>query len=133
MRGGPYPPGMSPLVPSPESVVEEGADWLLAVNRNQNLLGKTMLVLRRPCSAVADVDAAEWTSLHAELARVTRALQQLFRLDQMNYAFLMNMDAQVHLHVIPRYAAPRMWSGDEFTDPNWGSAFGHEQRPLEPA
>ena len=60
-------PRMSPLVPLPESLVETGEHWLLAVNRNQNLLGKTMLILRRPCGAVVDIDAAEWAALHADL------------------------------------------------------------------
>ena len=49
----------------------------------------------------------------------------------MNYAFLMNVDAQVHLHVLPRYASARWWSDAEFTDPNWGAGVGHEQRVLE--
>jgi diadenosine tetraphosphate (Ap4A) HIT family hydrolase len=48
-----------------------------------------------------------------------------------NFAFLMNQDAQVHLHVLPRYASPRQWNGQLFHDPHWGRAPGHEQRPLD--
>jgi hypothetical protein len=39
----------------PESVIEERPSWTLAVNRNQALLGKTMLVLRRRCETVIDI------------------------------------------------------------------------------
>ena len=121
-----------PLPLMPETIIEERPLWTLAVNRNQDLLGKTMVVLRRPCTAVVDLDAEEWRSLHAELRRLVPALTEVFSPDQLNFAFLMNLDAQVHLHVIPRYASPRTWGGLQFEDPHWGSAFGHEQRLLEP-
>jgi diadenosine tetraphosphate (Ap4A) HIT family hydrolase len=43
----------------------------------------------------------------------------------------MNVDAQVHLHVIPRYATTREWNGTDFRDVHWGVAAGHEQRVLD--
>jgi diadenosine tetraphosphate (Ap4A) HIT family hydrolase len=91
----------------PETVIEQSALWTLAVNRNQ------------------------WLSLRAELRRLVPAVDRLFRPDQFNFAFLMNLDAQVHLHVIPRYAGPRHWRGREFTDAQWGRVFGREQRILD--
>jgi diadenosine tetraphosphate (Ap4A) HIT family hydrolase len=112
----------------PETVVEEGELWTIAVNRNQNLLGKAMLVLRRRCTAVSQLEPDEWTSLHPQLCRLVDALTALYRPDQFNFAFLMNQDAQVHLHVMPRYATPRRWNGHRFDDLHWGEAPGHEQR-----
>jgi diadenosine tetraphosphate (Ap4A) HIT family hydrolase len=121
-----------PLRLIPESVIEETPAWTLAVNRNQGLLGKTMLVLRRECSAVIEMDPDEWSRLRLELQRVVPALERLFQPDQFNFAFLMNLDAQVHLHIVPRYASPRRWHDLDFVDSHWGSAFGHEQRVLDP-
>jgi diadenosine tetraphosphate (Ap4A) HIT family hydrolase len=115
----------------PETLIDEGEHWTIALNRNQDLLGKVMLVLRRPCAAVIAIEADEWMSLHHEVRRVVPALELLFAPDQLNFAFLMNLDAQVHLHVVPRYAAPRRWREHEFVDAHWGSAFGHEQRLLD--
>ncbi len=119
------------FVPDPESVVERAGSWTLAVNRNQNLLGKSILVLDRPCAAVTELTPDEWAELHQQIGRATTALAALFEPDQFNYAFLMNVDAQVHLHIIPRYQSARTWNGLEFADPNWGRAFGHEIRLLE--
>ncbi len=116
----------------PGTVVEDTPDWTIAVNRNQNLLGKAMLVLRRPCTDVADIGPAEWAALHAQMGRVAAAQAARFRPDHVNFAFLMNEDAQVHLHVIPRYATTRDWGGRRFADPHWGRAPGPEQRPLRP-
>ncbi len=114
----------------PGDGIRRGAVWTLAVNRNQNLLGKTMIVLERACSAVTDLDPSEWTDLHAELRQLVPALTRRFAPDQFNFAFLMNQDTQVHLHVIPRYRIQRTWQGWIFDDPNWGIAAGHEQRHL---
>ena len=119
------------LTLSPETVVQERPAWTIAVNRNQDLLGKTMLVLQRTCEAVHEINEEEWKLLRVEIRRLVPAIKRLFQPDQFNFAFLMNLDAQVHLHVVPRYVSPRRWHGREFTDANWGRAFGHEQRILD--
>lgn len=53
---------MAGLTLMPHTVIRRGATWTMAVNRNQNLLGKIMLVLERPCSAVVDLLPAEWAA-----------------------------------------------------------------------
>jgi diadenosine tetraphosphate (Ap4A) HIT family hydrolase len=115
----------------PESVIDEAPNWTLAVNRNQNLLGKVMLVARRPVSSVVDLRAEEWLELRHEIGRLCAALDALFQPDQYNHAFLMNVDAEVHLHVVPRYRHDRQWSGEVFSDPHYGGLFGTEERVLE--
>ena len=101
---------------NPVTVIESGDVWTIAVNRNQNLLGKTMLVLQRPCAAVTELSTDEWVELHRQLRRVCAAIDGLFAPDLYNHAFLMNEDRQVHLHVVPRYKSERSWSGKTFTD-----------------
>jgi diadenosine tetraphosphate (Ap4A) HIT family hydrolase len=115
-----------------ETVVETGSTWTIAVNLNQNLLGKALVILNRQCQSVTDLTIAEWTDLHAQLRRLRVALDVLFEPDQYNDAFLMNLDRQVHLHVVPRYQAIRTWFDQQFDDPHWGELFGREQRVLEP-
>lgn len=117
----------------PGSVILEGPCWTAAVNRNQHLLGKSMLVLRRPCTAVVDIEPDEWEALHGEIGRIVTAIDELFAPDQFNFAFLMNVDSQVHLHVIPRYATPRHWNDSDFFDARWGRPFDDEQLLLDSA
>ncbi len=103
----------------PGSIIERGKYWLLALNRNQNLLGKTMLVAARPVEHVTELTPAEWADLHIQMRQLTSALERTFQPDHFNYAFLQNADRQVHLHVIPRYAAPRTFAGLTFIDPDY--------------
>lgn len=111
-----------------EHVVERGALWTLALNRNQNLLGKCMLVLNRHAESVAALTPEEWADLRPWTSRATAALDRLFAPDLYNLAFLMNQDAHVHLHIVPRYIAPREWGGETYDDPHYGALFGTEQR-----
>jgi diadenosine tetraphosphate (Ap4A) HIT family hydrolase len=99
--------------------VRSSEHWRVVVNRNQNLLGKTMLVLRRHLERVADLSADEWRDLHEQMAEVTRRLDTAFSPDHYNYAFLQNADRHVHLHVIPRYSFEREFAGIRFEDPDW--------------
>jgi len=89
-------------------------------------------VARRSIESVLDLDAEEWLDLRHEMRRACAALDALFEPDQYNHAFLMNLDAEVHLHVVPRYRTERVWNGEIFSDPNFGSLFGTEQRVLDP-
>ena len=100
-------------------IVKESTHWRTAVNRNQNLLGKLFIALRRHEESVAELTAAEWSELRDELRWAIRRLNEAFEPDHFNCAFLQNQDRHVHLHVIPRYASNRTFAGREFADPDW--------------
>ncbi|HZS30577.1 MAG TPA: HIT family protein [Gaiellaceae bacterium] len=100
-------------------VLRESASWRIAVNRNQNLLGKLIIALRRHEESVAQLTPEEWSELREELRWAVDRLNAAFQPDHFNCAFLQNQDRHVHLHVIPRYAGPRTLAGLEFTDSDW--------------
>jgi diadenosine tetraphosphate (Ap4A) HIT family hydrolase len=114
---------------APETIIERGSLWTVAFNRNQNLLGKVMLVLNRPLEQVILLREDEWADLHRQVRRVTLALTAAFQPDHFNYAFLQNQDRQVHLHVIPRYAVSRTFAGETFEDPDYPD---HYHIPASP-
>jgi diadenosine tetraphosphate (Ap4A) HIT family hydrolase len=100
-------------------VVRESKHWRIAINRNQNLLGKLFVALRRHEELVTELTPAEWSELRDELRWAVDRLRTAFRPDHFNCAFLQNQDRHVHLHVIPRYAGTRTVAGNEFADPDW--------------
>ena len=97
-------------------VVTEWQNWRLVVNHNQNYLGKVMLVLNRHATDVTELTAKEQSEFWSVLAKTKHALELVFAPDHFNYAFLMNQDAHVHMHIIPRYAHPREFAGQIFHD-----------------
>ena len=97
-------------------VVRESSSWLTVVNRNQDLLGKTFIALRRHEEDVTGLTVVEWTELRDDLRWITQRVQRAFAPEHFNYAFLMNADLHVHLHVIPRYVGERRLAGVQFAD-----------------
>ena len=124
---------MAKLDPFPGTAIEIGELWSTVLNRNQNLLGKCMIVLNRTEIDVGRLTEDEWSDLLTQIARLRSALDSLFRPDHYNYAFLMNQDAQVHLHVLPRYKDSREWDGLQFIDPSFGSMWQVDARVLDSA
>src|SRR3990172_5484549 len=97
-------------------VLRETHHWRIAVNRNQNLLGKLFISLQRHEDQVVRLSDEEWGALRGEIAWATEQLRGAFAPDHFNYSFLQNQDRHVHLHVIPRYASPRRIAGSDFDD-----------------
>lgn len=106
--------------------------WQVVVNQNQNYLGKLMLVLRRHEEDVTALTPEEQTEFWRVLQLAREALVRLFQPEHFNYAFLMNQDAHVHLHVIPRYAQPRQFAGLEFADGGMGEHYQLTQKIVPP-
>jgi diadenosine tetraphosphate (Ap4A) HIT family hydrolase len=100
-------------------VLRETRHWRIALNRNQNLLGKLIVALRRHEEAVTGLSSDEWTDLRDQIGWATGRLRAAFAPDHFNYAFLGNQDRHVHLHVIPRYAGGRLVAGEEFEDADY--------------
>jgi diadenosine tetraphosphate (Ap4A) HIT family hydrolase len=114
-------------------VIRESQHWVTFINRNQNLLGKTIIALRRHEEDVAALTLEEWTELRPEIRWITTRLQQAFAPDHFNYSFLMNADLHVHLHVIPRYIGNRKLAGVEFADREYPDSYRRPPTPAEVA
>jgi len=117
----------------PRDLVGTWDHWHVVVNWNQNYLGKVMLVLRRHATDVTALTANEQAELWRLLGDVKTALLGAFQPDHINYAFLMNQDAHVHMHLIPRYAQRRVFGGTTFTDGRLGEHYdlGSQIVPVE--
>ena len=107
----------------PRDVIGTWEHWHVIVSHNQNYLGKVMLVLRRHATDVTALTPGEQTEFWSLLGDVKTALLGAFQPDHFNYAFLMNLDAHVHMHIIPRYAQPQTFAGMTFVDGKLGEHY----------
>ena len=90
------------------------AHWRVVLNYNQDRLGKCFLVLDRHEEDVCNLTPEEQNDLWRCLRAAKNAISSCFQPDHFNYMFLMNQDAHVHLHVIPRYRTPRSFANIDF-------------------
>ena len=63
-------------------ILGDSATWRLGLNRNQNLLGKLVIVLKRHEEQVARLSAAEWVELHTQVQRTTERLRRISVTDE---------------------------------------------------
>jgi diadenosine tetraphosphate (Ap4A) HIT family hydrolase len=76
-----------------------------------------VLVPAKPgLSEIIDLEAADRTKLIEEIALVSTVMRDLFRPTKLNVGALGNVVAQLHLHVIARFASDDAWPG-----PVWGT------------
>jgi diadenosine tetraphosphate (Ap4A) HIT family hydrolase len=112
-------------------VIRESAFWRTFINRNQNLLGKTVIALKRHEEDVPLLREDEWRDLRTEVRWAVERIRAAFAPDHFNYSFLMNMDHHAHLHVIPRYIGSREVAGVVFTDADYPSAYQLAPTPSQ--
>jgi diadenosine tetraphosphate (Ap4A) HIT family hydrolase len=76
-----------------------------------------VLVPAKPgLSEIIDLDAADRGRLIEEIALVSTVMRELFHPTKLNLGALGNVVAQLHLHVIARFASDDAWPG-----PVWGT------------
>lgn len=96
-------------------------DWIWQLHENQSYLGRVILRLRHDnTGSFATCTSEEWNSLRLQIRAYETLIDHLFSPDRYNYCQLGNIYEQLHVHAIPRYKAPRLWSSYEFCDGRWG-------------
>ena len=115
-------------------VVRDNDHWTMAVNENQATLGRVFFALKRHETDVTALTPDEQESLWRFLKKAKDALMALFAPDHFNYLFHMNLDPHCHMHIYPRYAAPREFAGQTFPDTHYGGHYDpDETHPLDDA
>lgn len=108
-------------------IIREYTHWTLLVHENQNYLGRTVLwfVHEGKMQRFSDLKMSELVELRMLTKQIEQALYELWRPDHMNYAWLGNLFSEHqghgHMHLIPRYASPRIFRRHEYTDSTWGT------------
>jgi diadenosine tetraphosphate (Ap4A) HIT family hydrolase len=110
-------------VPDPVWKIAESPQWAVMLNKEQDLIGRIYLLLKREETDVTAITPQELVELWSVVRQVKRVLGDTFAPDHYNYAFLMNIDPQVHFHVIPRYKDKREFAGGTFVDASFGKHY----------
>ena len=104
---------------APGSCVWQYGRWSVLLRPAQVTLGSLVLAAHDQATAFSHLEAPSFVELQRVTRDLERALFRAFEYDKINYLMLMMVDPDVHFHVIPRYAGPRMFEGHEFTDFGW--------------
>jgi diadenosine tetraphosphate (Ap4A) HIT family hydrolase len=110
-------------LPERRWLIAESTHWALLLNKDQSLLGRCFLLLKRPETDPLALAPEELSELWLFAKRTREILGDVWEADHFNYAFLMNIDKQVHFHIIPRYQRKREFAGGTYVDPEFGGHY----------
>lgn len=114
-------------------LVKDFGNWSLYVHDNQCYLGRCYLWCNRADALdLPDATTEEWDELRYILKEVETGLNDLFKPDLLNYAFLGNITHHLHGHIIPRYARSVQFEGLIFEDKRWGQNYQTEHSFITP-
>ncbi len=106
--------------PSNNLTIKEFRYWNLELHKNQDYLGRCVLVLRRHLVDLFEISEFEREELFLTMENIKHALINTFNPDHFNYASLGNEERHLHLHIIPRYSKPVKFMNNVFVDRKWG-------------
>ena len=108
--------------------VYETAFWSVYLSDEQDYIGRCILVLKRHCSSMSEMNEDEWEDLRKLICKVETCLKTVLGATLCNWSCLMNSfykvsepDPHLHIHVRPRYDEPLVVNGRTYID----SEFGH--------
>ncbi len=104
-------------------ILFEDQYWVVYLHQEQmNNLGRCSIISRREkISDLLGLMEVERTELFKVTAvRLKAAIEQVCWPDDWHYLFTSNVDRQLVMHVIPRYAETREFRGNKFNDMRWG-------------
>ena len=96
--------------------------WRLSLRPGQVTLGSMVISATGPTSGAATAFGELGAEAGGELVRIMGEAERVglaLGAARMNFLALMLQDPIVHLHVLPRYAAPVTFSGREWVDADW--------------
>lgn len=103
----------------PDTLLAEGEKWAVLLRPAQVTLGALILVCKEPTTAFSALSAEAFAELRTLTGCIEQALMRTFAYDKINYLMLMMVDPDVHFHVLPRYAAARIFQDHTFHDHGW--------------
>jgi diadenosine tetraphosphate (Ap4A) HIT family hydrolase len=103
----------------PNTLVREYEHWVVLLRPQQATLGALVLACKNEADSFSGISDEAFSELKEITTAIEHHLRECFAYDKMNYLMLMMVDPDVHFHVLPRYAGPRMFEGKEFNDPGW--------------
>ncbi len=113
-----------------QNLVFETPYWKIFLKDEQNYLGRCVVILKRECGDLADLDTDEILDFFDVVKKLENLLRKTFNATMFNWTCLMNHSylenppqPQVHWHFRPRYDHPVEFAQNIFKDPNFGKHY----------
>jgi len=103
----------------PHSLIKKYNKWVVLLRPKQVTLGSLILAYIPDVENLSEVSDDGFLEFGSIVKDIEKVLKELFQYDKINYLALMMVDKNVHLHIIPRYAASQTYLYKSYEDKGW--------------
>jgi diadenosine tetraphosphate (Ap4A) HIT family hydrolase len=105
----------------------ETSYWMIFLAPSQRYLGTCVVVLKRKCADLSQVNEKEWIDFAKIVKNMEISLKEIFNPTLFNWSCYKNStfrkeapDPEIHWHFLPRYKEEVSFGGISFEDPDFG-------------
>ena len=113
--------------------------WSVFLAENQSYFGRCIVILRRHCPHLGELDPSEWDALRTVVVRLEQVFTRTLGATMFNWTCLMNKAYQaedptphVHLHLRPRFSKPVDFAGFTFEDSDFSRHYDSKRVAVLP-
>ena len=106
-----------------EWLLFETSNWKIYLADVQDYVGRCILVLKRHCGSISELNDSEWNELKKIIDKVGYVCKEILGAEVCNWSCLMNdfykkeePNPHLHIHVRPRYKNPIIINEHAYTD-----------------
>ncbi len=100
-------------------VIKEFTNWVLLLRPDQATLGSMVLICKDDVTDFSNISSESFAEYENIMRSVEYAAKKSFDYDKINHLMLMMVDPDVHFHIVPRYAAGKVFAKENFEDTGW--------------
>ncbi len=112
--------------------------WDVYLADKQDYIGRCILVLKRHCESLSQLNNEEWAELKELIEELETAITNSLGANMFNWSCLMNdfykssnPNPHLHIHVRPRYKSPIVINGKTFNDEEFAHHYdNHKHNKL---
>jgi len=112
--------------------------WNVFLADKQDYIGRCILVLKRHCESLSQLNGKEWVELKSLVEKLEAVITKSLGANMFNWSCLMNdfyksetPNPHLHIHARPRYNAPITINGKAYSDEEYAHHYdNHKQNKL---
>lgn len=81
----------------------------LFILKNQNHLGRVVVAFDGHCKEVFDIPEEQRAGFFNDIARVAKAMDEIYHPDKINYGMFGDTVPHIHMHIVPKYKDQLQW------------------------
>lgn len=111
--------------------------WDIYLSDKQDYIGRCILVLKRHCGSLSQINNDEWIDLKAIIDNIESIMKKILSADLCNWSCLMNdfyktsnPNPHLHIHIRPRFRNPINLDGKIITDDEFGHHYNNHKQVM---